>query len=118
MTIIRDTFPIRDREATPTKPPTRDDGVHGERSDQTADGPEPVAAEHTDALALANTSQKAPPDHREDLVQGDVQRYGPRSPRMLRLSYPLDRNVVLRSTTRKDVPRRLPSWASVVEVSK
>lgn len=73
MTIIRDTFPIRDREATPTKPPTRDDGVHGERSDQTADGPEPVAAEHTDALALANTSQKAPPDHREDLVQGDVQ---------------------------------------------
>lgn len=48
--------------------PTRDDGVHGERPGQTVDGSEPVAAEHPDALALADTSQKTPPDHREDLV--------------------------------------------------
>lgn len=74
-TVIRDAFPSAIE--TPTEvTPTRDDGVHGERPGQTADGPEPVAAEHPDALALADTSQKAPPDHREDLVQGDVQRYG------------------------------------------
>lgn len=51
------------------------DGVHGERLDQTVDGPESVAAEHPDALALADTSQKTSSDHREDLVQGNVQRY-------------------------------------------
>lgn len=78
-TVIRDAFPSvieTPAKAPLTKLPTYDDGVYGERPDQTADGPEPVAAEHPDTLALADTSQKASPDHREDLVQGDVQRYG------------------------------------------
>jgi len=53
----------------------RNDRVHGERLGQTVNGPKSVAAEHPDALALADTSQKTPSDHREDLVQGNVQRY-------------------------------------------
>jgi len=54
----------------------KNDRIYGKCSHQATNGFESIAAEHPNAVALADTSQKTSSDHRKDLVQGDVQRYG------------------------------------------